>query len=148
MLKHRLLALIVGLSLAACDATPDVLPLSDTQPPALRNVMFELDALNRSVEPVLRAPGAAPAVASAARSMQRWANDAAWEAYFDEPEFLGDRGLFSNYLGWLRGGLEQLAQGAEATTATGSGDQVTMRAGFIRAQQSCVACHKRFQPNI
>jgi cytochrome c556 len=104
--------------------------------------MFEIDALNRTIEPILRAPAQTPVVASAARSLQRWAADEAWEAYYDEPAFLGDRPLFEAYLGWLRTGAEELASAAE------SGDIAGMRAGFVRTQQSCVACHKRFQPNI
>lgn len=147
MPKHQLPALLLLLAVSSCDETPDVLPLADSPPPALRNVMFELDALNWTVEPVLRDRSQAQPIASAARSMQRWATDPAWEAYFDEPSFLGDRGLFSTYLGWLRTGLEQLASAAETTTETGQGDLEGMRAGFIRVQQSCVACHKRFQPN-
>lgn len=141
MFKH-LLPLIALVPLAACDDAPAVEPLVDFQPPALRNAMFELDALNWTVEPILRDPSQTQAVASAARSMQRWATDEAWTAYYDEPGFLGDRAQFDQYLGWLRAGVTQLADAAD------KGDIDGMRAGFIRMQQSCTACHKRFNPNI
>jgi hypothetical protein len=141
MLKHLLLPLLV-LPLAACSDAPAVESLADFQPPALRNTMFELDALNWSIEPILRDSGQTATVASSARSMQRWANDPSWTAYYDEPGFLGDRTNFDLFLGWLRAGLEQLASSAEVGNIDG------MRAGFIRAQQSCIACHKRFNPNI
>jgi len=141
MLKH-LLPLLALVPLAACEDAPAHEPLVDFPPPALRNAMFELDALNWSIEPILRDPSQTAAVASAARSMQRWATDDAWTAYYDEPGFLGDRSLFDKYLGWLRSGTAQLATAADA------GDIEGMRTGFIQMQQSCTACHKRFNPNI
>ncbi|MDF1797708.1 MAG: cytochrome c [Planctomycetota bacterium] len=144
-LPLALAAAILALVPAACDQAPGEDAFGTLElgtPPALRHVMFEVDALNRTIEPILRAPNQTPVVASAARSMQSWAMDPAWQAYYDEPAFLGDRALFEAYLGWLRAGVEQLATSAEASDVDG------MRAGFIRTQQSCVACHKRFQPNI
>ncbi len=135
---------ILVLTLAACtqSAAETIPPLEFGQAPALRHVMFEVDELNRSIEPILRVPEQTPVVASAARSMLRFADDEAWTAYKDEPGFLGDAPLFDAYRGWLLAGAQQLAEAAEA------GDVDGMRAGFVRAQQSCIACHKRFQPNI
>jgi len=136
------LALLATLGSCGSSAAEEIPPLTFGEPPALRHVMFEIDELNRTIEPILRVPERTPVVASTARSMVRWAEDPAWAAYFDEPEFLGDRPLFEAYRGWLLAGALQLAAAAE------SGDIDGMRAGFVRAQQSCVACHKRFQPNI
>lgn len=145
-LPALLVAAALAVGLGACDKSAavaeDLPPLAFDDPPALRHVMFEVDELNRTIEPLLRAPDQTPVVASAARSMLRWAADPAWTAYHDEPEFLGDAPLFEAYRGWLLAGSQQLAEAAEA------GDVDGMRAGFVRAQQSCVACHKRFQPNI
>ena len=136
--------LLLTLGLVACGPEPvdNIPPLELGEPPALRHVMFEVDELNRAIEPILRAPGQTPVVASAASSMLRWAQDEAWTVYLSEPDFIGNEALFNAYLGWLRAGAQQLATAAEAADVDG------MRAGFVRAQQSCVACHKRFQPNI
>jgi len=141
MLKHLLLPFLL-LPLAACEQAPAHEPPVDVQPPALLNVMFEIDTLNWLIEPILRDPEQLPIVASSARSMQRWASDPAWDAYYDEPGFLGDRTTFDLYLGWLRAGIEGLASSAEV------GDVDGVRAGFILTRQSCTACHKRFNPNV
>lgn len=142
MTKHALLVLALLLPLGGCDEDPQLEPLADFPQPALRPVMFEIDALNWGIEPILRDASQAAAVASAARSMQNWARDEAWTLYYDDPRFLGDRQKYDTYWSWLQAGLEQLASSAEASDLDG------MRAGFIRTQQSCTACHKRFNPNI
>lgn len=142
MLKH--LSFIALITLAACDKTVESEPLVDFPVPALRNTMFEIDALNRVIEPIFTDPAQATAVASAARSMQRLSSDIAWSQYQSDPAFFGKPAQFNGYLMWLREGVAQLAEAAEQEIP----DMEAMRAGFIRTQQSCIACHKRFQPNI
>lgn len=141
MFKHLLLFFALS-PLIACEQTPAYEPLADFTPPALRNVMFEIDTLNRLIEPILLDPAQTQTITSSVRSMQRWANDEAWQAYFNEPGFLGDQSLFNLYLSWLRAGLEHVARSAEKS------DISEVRAGFILVQQSCIACHKRFNPNL
>ena len=81
------------------------------------------------------------AVASWARSIESLSKDPAWEEFMSRDSFLGNRPKFEGYRGWLLAGASTLAAGAEA------GDVDKMREGFIRLQQSCIACHKRYQPN-
>ena len=104
-------------------------------PPALRHVMFEVDELNRTIEPLLRAPDQTPVVASAARSMLRWAADPAWTAYHDEPEFLGDAPLFEAYRGWLLAGSQQLAEAATAVVTAS-----TYQEAVVLCPTSLVLC--------
>ena len=128
--------------MVSCDQSPDIPPIADFEVPPLRNTMFEIDALNRAIEPILRDETQTQTVASTALSMQRWVNDGSWGLYMAAPEFFGDPEQFSEYLSWLQAGTNQLVEAAEA------GDLTGIRNGFIRAQQSCTACHKRFQHNI
>lgn len=142
MLKHPLLFMALALAPGCGDEGPELPPLADFEVPPLRHVMFEVDELSRTIEPILRNETQTAQIGSMGRSLQRWIGDPAWGSYLTGPEFFGDPALFSEYLGWLAEGAEELSAAGEA------GDLVGIRAGFTRMQQSCVACHKRFQPNI
>jgi len=139
MLKHLLLLAACGAPLA-CGGEPEHPALTDFDVPTLRPVMFEVDELSRQIEPLQRDETRMDTVASMARSWQRWIGDPAWQEYMQDPAFFGDPVRYGEYLGWLAQGAAQVADSAER------GDLEGVRAGFTLTQQSCIACHKRFQP--
>jgi cytochrome c556 len=136
------LPLLALLGLAACQDEPDFPPLADFPVPPLRHVMFEVDALHRAIEPIQRDETQTAAIASMARSMQKWIADPSWSEYQQSEHFFGDPSQFNEYLGTLIQGTNELSTAAEA------GDLMGIRKGFTLTNQSCIACHKRFQPNI
>ena len=134
--------LALAMALAGCEEKPtEVEPLLDGNPAPLRAVMMQIDQVNWKIEPVVRLESQFEAVASWARSIESLSADPSWEEYMSRESFLGNRPKFEGYRGWLVAGAANLAAGAEA------GDVDKMREGFIRLQQSCIACHKRYQPN-
>ena len=142
--RFRTAQLVLALAglLAGCEAQPEEVEfLTDGDPAPLRAVMMQIDQVNWKIEPVVRLESEFGAVASWARSIESLSKDPAWEEFMSRDSFLGNRPKFEGYRGWLLAGASTLAAGAEA------GDVDKMREGFIRLQQSCIACHKRYQPN-
>jgi cytochrome c556 len=136
-------ALLLGaVALSGCGPSAEVPPLEEGTPAALRAVMLEIDKLNWNIEPVVRLPQQFQAVDSWAQSIQTLASHEAWDEYTASDAFLGDKPKFDGYRGWLLAGAIDLSNGAKAN------DVDIMRRGFVRMQQSCTACHKRYQPNM
>ena len=138
----RIAVLSVAVALVACGKEPEVEPLEDGIPSPMRVVMLEIDQMHWKIEPVVRLPEQFQAVGSWASSIQKLSMDPAWMEYTSSDSFLGDQPLFESHRANLIAGSTELAKGAAAN------DVDQMRAGFIRMEQSCIACHKRYQPNI
>lgn len=130
------------MALVGCGNEKEVEPLEDGHPAALRAVMLDIDQLNWKIEPVQRLPEQFQAIESWAKSIQKLASDPAWAEYTALDSFLGDQPLFERHRAKLLGGSTGMMNGAAANDV----DQI--REGFVLMQQSCIACHKRYQPNI
>lgn len=133
---------VAAAAFTACGKKLEVEPLEDVAPAPLRAVMLDIDQLNWKIEPVVRLPEQFQTVGSWASSIQKLASDPAWATYMESDSFLGDRPLFESHRANLLAGSTILMNGAA------EGDVDDMRVGFVLMQQSCIACHKRYQPNI
>lgn len=105
---------------------------------ALLELMLQLNALHRGMEPVLRSPAHLPDLATAARGIAGLAAQPLFADWPSRPEFSRNRERFEV----LRAHLQQSAEGAAA--AAESGDREALHRFYAQMDGTCVACHKRY----
>lgn len=143
---HRILLIAwVTLGATACGDSPDK-PLLETKSVQyagsdLLPHMYDLESAFRAIEPNLRLPAAYGEVAEHARRILEIADEPAFLTYTERPLFKHDAELFEKMRLEYKRAAERALRGAE------SGNIEELRSGFIGLDMSCIACHKRFNPN-
>jgi len=125
-------------TLAGCEAEPGAAAEPEF---ALRAAMFQVENYKRLIEPQLRNPDRMPEVERQLADMLPWIDDPAFDRWIDRPIFQGDP---ERFLGW-RYDMKQAAVAAREAASAANLDG--LRDAFIRMNTTCIACHKRYQPN-
>jgi cytochrome c556 len=105
---------------------------------ALLELMLQVNALHRGMEPVLRSPAHLSDLASAARGIASLAAQPLFVEWPSRPDFSRNRERFEA----LRAHLQQSAE--DAAAAAESGDRDALHRFYAQMDGSCVACHKRY----
>jgi cytochrome c556 len=105
---------------------------------ALLEMMLQLNALHRGMEPVLRSQAQLPDLAEAARGIASLAGQPVFVDWPKRPEFSRNRQRFEA----LRAHLQSSAEAA--TAAAESGDREALHRFYAQMDGTCVACHKRY----
>ena len=115
---------------------------ADAGPPSrtIRSVMYEIDALKRSIEPNYRNPERVPELAEWGRGILAATDENAFANHPASAFFQGDAELFRRYHSELRTATEAFVTAAEA------GELDPLRDAWIEMNITCTRCHKRFDP--
>jgi cytochrome c556 len=132
---------LVALGAGCGDREPAPFELPVAPPRPLRAAMYDIDRAFRSLQATFSSAALAHSIAEDGGELARLAEHEAFVGWTARPEFQADRALFEDYRADLRDGARSVEAGAAAA------DMEQVRDGFIRVKQSCVACHKRFQPS-
>lgn len=134
----RWIACFAALAAAGCGGEPAALEPAPPRDLALLDLMLEVQALHRGMEPVLRSEERLPELAEAARGIATLAADPLFVGWTRRPDFQRDPARFEALRLHLLDSAEQAASAAEA------GDKEGLHRFYAQMDGSCVACHKRY----
>jgi len=107
----------------------------------LLQAMYQIERASADVELNLQNPAGLADVRQAAREILTWIEAPVFSGYAQHPDFEAPTPRFEELRAELRQSVTEVLEGAEAE------DLEQVRDGYIGMHRSCIACHKRFDPN-
>jgi cytochrome c556 len=109
-------------------------------------VMFEIDYARRNVEPHLRNATRLRMTGAELQRMRSWTDHDAFQSWREERLRPG-RGVTEEDGERFEAWRIELSEGLDrAIVATDAGDLDALREHWITVSQTCIKCHKRYQP--